>query len=156
MNLLVLEDDLALRNVMQRLFEPIVDHCDSAETLAEALKKIVTNPKFDIVTVDLNVPDSRGLDTLTEIRRACPDAIIIVYTGSLNHRDEQEALSSGADGFLTKSEVMSTEGGFLQSFKTVLQKLIHKPMKPGQSIDLLEKLVERISARVQLERQTNT
>jgi serine phosphatase RsbU (regulator of sigma subunit) len=60
---------------------------------------------LDCVLLDLNLPDAAGLDGLERMRRAAPDAAIVVLTG---HDDEHrgiEALGAGAQDYLAKGRV---------------------------------------------------
>src|SRR6185437_15101097 len=51
-----------------------------ARWLVEALERL--SPSTDIVLLDLELPDSYGLDTLTAVRKHSPDVPIIVLTGN--------------------------------------------------------------------------
>lgn len=72
--------------------------------LSEAVEKL-THSDFDVALIDLNVPDSEGLDTVREALRAGPNTAMIVLTGSSETELAIEALEMGAQDFLPKSAI---------------------------------------------------
>jgi DNA-binding NarL/FixJ family response regulator len=76
----------------------------AAESLSEALS-YAKDRVFDLVLLDLNLPDSAGLATLEHIVAAVPDAPIVVLTG---HEDDGIGLAcidAGAQDYLCKVEM---------------------------------------------------
>jgi DNA-binding NarL/FixJ family response regulator len=61
-----------------------------------------TRPELLLVDWDLITVDSDN--TLTQLRAACPTAVVIVLISQLNAR-QQAALSVGADAFISKGEM---------------------------------------------------
>jgi DNA-binding NarL/FixJ family response regulator len=59
--------------------------------------------KPDLVLVDLGLPDMNGLDALSPLRDAAPDARIVVLSGSEPGTAERMALEHGADAYVDKS-----------------------------------------------------
>ena len=57
----------------------------------------------DITLMDLRLPDMHGVDAIATIRRADPDARIIVLTTYLGDVQVSRALKAGAQGFLMKA-----------------------------------------------------
>lgn len=72
-------------------------------TLAEG-KAIVATTQFDVVLLDLNLPDSSGLNTLEEMRKVY-DGILIVLTSIDDEMVGVEAIKSGADDYLVKTNL---------------------------------------------------
>lgn len=74
---------------------------DHVEQLSAALGKLKAEEP-DVVLLDLSLPDSQGLQTLTQMQNAGPHLPIVVLTG---HDDEElalNALQSGAQDYLVK------------------------------------------------------
>lgn len=75
-----------------------------AETLHDGIAMLGrVSPR--IVLLDLSLPDSTGLDTLTHLHTAAPHLPIIVFTG---HEDEEQGLAAvqaGAQDYLVKGDV---------------------------------------------------
>src|SRR4030067_504990 len=53
---------------------------DPAVTLKEAISHL-SSRKFDLVLLDLMLPDSAGLDTFRAVHKACPDVPVVLLTG---------------------------------------------------------------------------
>jgi two-component system, cell cycle sensor histidine kinase and response regulator CckA len=76
---------------------------DDAGTL-EAARAMILNHEYDSLVVDLNLPDSRGLSTLQQLRRSCPDTPIVVLSGDTREHIRTDVLREGAQDFLSKNE----------------------------------------------------
>ncbi|MBN1655158.1 MAG: response regulator [Deltaproteobacteria bacterium] len=62
---------------------------------------------YDVVLLDLGLPDSRGLDTFTGFHAYAPDLPTVVFTGVDDEEVAFEALRQGAQDYLVKGEVDS-------------------------------------------------
>ena len=76
----------------------------SVGSVAEALEFIGTQPP-DLILLDLGLPDSDGLATLTAVQRAAPGVPIVVLTGADDEQMGLEAMKRGAQDYLLKTEV---------------------------------------------------
>ncbi len=65
---------------------------------------------FDIIILDLELPDSKGLDTLTQTYRRAPDLPIVVLTGIDDDGVALTAAQAGAEEYLVKGQA---SGGML-------------------------------------------
>lgn len=63
---------------------------------------------FDVVLLDLGLPGSTGIETLHRVREASPDTPIVVLTGIDDDVVGELAVQEGAQDFLTKSALSST------------------------------------------------
>lgn len=80
--------------------------CDEAGTGSEAMRKALDND-YDVVLLDLRLPDMSGYEVLKGIRRQKPRLPIIVVS---MHEEEQYAVKAyymGADGYVSKSSAPS-------------------------------------------------
>ncbi len=57
---------------------------------------------FDVVLLDLSLPDSHGLDTLSAIRAAAPGTPVVVLTGMADEEMALRAVQGGAQDYLVK------------------------------------------------------
>ena len=72
---------------------------DWVSTLAQA-----PATRLDMLLVDWDLlPVELGVQSLTELRKACPNAILVVLISHMDAR-HQAALSAGADAFISKGE----------------------------------------------------
>ena len=79
-------------------------HVETAGSLTEALQKR-NKRNFDIVLLDLGLPDAMGLETLTRFRSQAPEIPIIVLTGLDDDEAGIEAIRNGAQDYLVKGQV---------------------------------------------------
>ncbi len=73
-----------------------------ARTARECLDKAATH-KFDLVLLDLGLPDKPGLDALTDLKHAHPDLPVVVLSGQEERDIVLESIKRGAMGFIPKS-----------------------------------------------------
>lgn len=78
-----------------------------AGRLAEGLS-FLGKRRFDIILLDLGLPDSQGIDTLLAVRKRSPDIPLIVLTGLADQEFAVKAIQSGADDYLIKGQITST------------------------------------------------
>ena len=76
----------------------------NVETLGEAIKCISEN-KFDLILLDLNLPDSKELNTLDSVRKRAHNIPIVVITALSDEGLALEAMKRGAEGFLVKGQM---------------------------------------------------
>jgi len=90
----------ALRVLLQDLKMKIVgESADWSTTLAE-----VPKTDLDMLLIDWGLlPTDKGVQSLAQLRLACPNAIVVVLISHLDSR-QQAALSAGADAFISKGE----------------------------------------------------
>ena len=62
-------------------------------------------PEFDVVLLDLSLPDAQGVDTIGQLRARTEHTPIVVLTGAPDHSMAMECIDAGATDYLLKSEV---------------------------------------------------
>lgn len=72
-----------------------------AATAEEAIQ-LVRETRWDLVVLDLSLPDRSGLHLLTELKRDYPDLPVLVLSMHADDEYAIRALRSGASGYLTK------------------------------------------------------
>ena len=103
--LLVDDHDLIRRNI-RRLLESQVDF----ELIAEAVTGLdairqAHERQPDVILLDISLPALSGLAALPQIRKAAPDARVLMVTNHDDPGSARAAISAGARGFLTKSDI---------------------------------------------------
>jgi signal transduction histidine kinase/DNA-binding NarL/FixJ family response regulator len=105
--LLLLEDSPAdacwLMETLTEVDDPLwqITH---VKRLGQALDYL-THTQFDVVLLDLSLPDSQGLDTLTRLRSVAPDLPIVILTGLNDQHMSLQALAQGAQDYLVKGQI---------------------------------------------------
>lgn len=79
---------------------------ERAATLKEAIL-LLTDKEYDIILLDLGLPDSIGLDSLKKIQEFNLKATVIVLTGLDDEEAAIEALKEGAQDYLLKNRLIS-------------------------------------------------
>ena len=77
---------------------------DWAADLHSGLERLAARD-FEAVLLDLNLPDSTGFDTFARIRQQTPDGAVIVLTAQEDEALALQAVRSGADEYLIKSDI---------------------------------------------------
>ncbi|MFI5363455.1 MAG: response regulator [Elusimicrobiota bacterium] len=75
---------------------------DSAERLAAGLTKLTTD-RYDVVMVDLGLPDASGLDAVRSVLGAAPGTPVLVSTNMGDEATALEAMRLGAEDFMIKA-----------------------------------------------------
>ena len=99
-HVLVVEDDVAIRNVLRALLESERFRLSEAETAARAeIEARAHRP--DLMLVDLGLPDNDGVTVIRRVRAWSPVPIIVL---SARTAEEQKlaAFDAGADDYVTK------------------------------------------------------
>ncbi|MDY6967816.1 MAG: PAS domain S-box protein [Spirochaetota bacterium] len=106
--LLIVEDNKAnIASLQTILLDSIssVYEIDVAMNLADALRLEDKN-NYDVILLDLNLPDSTNMDTLLEIKKKVQHAAIIVITASGDDLG-LDAIANGAQDYLVKGKFNS-------------------------------------------------
>ena len=129
LNILLIEDNPGDARIVEILLDDSdlpqcrITHC---QTLGEGVNKLLEND-FDVVLLDLSLPDSRGFETLERLISAKPDVNVVVMTGYTDKALGLNAVKAGAQDFLTKggfdSEILSKTIRYAIERKNVLIKL---------------------------------
>jgi two-component system cell cycle response regulator CtrA len=101
MRVLLVEDDLtSARGValMLRSGGAVVDHADNGE---EALE-LVRHYDYDIMVLDLMLPDMEGYDVIRRMRAGRIEVPVLILSGLTRPQAKVKGLALGADDFLTK------------------------------------------------------
>jgi Flp pilus assembly CpaE family ATPase len=103
--LLLVEDNPGDARLVREMVKQsdILFELQTSETLSGALA-LLTEGGFDSILLDLSLPDSRGIETLTAIRAHAPNVPVFVLTGSDDQALAVSALEHGAQDYLVKGQ----------------------------------------------------
>jgi len=104
---LLLEDDASFARLIQVYLQDDNDgefHVSAHRRLAEALAEVAER-RFDVILLDLSVPDSRGLETLVRMKAQAPNTPIVVLSGFDDDQVAADALKQGAEDYLMKGRL---------------------------------------------------
>ena len=86
-NILVVDDDKSLANTFKLVLQSVGFNVDTAVTGLQALYKINRKP-YDLVILDINLPDMLGDEVAEKIRETSDDVNIIMITGYSSFKDD--------------------------------------------------------------------
>lgn len=101
MKILIVEDNIALNNSLKEIFELHGHIVDGAFDADEALN-FVENSSYDIIVMDVMLPDIDGFALTKMLREKGIKTPIIMLTAKDQLRDKVKGLEIGADDYITK------------------------------------------------------
>jgi two-component system, chemotaxis family, chemotaxis protein CheY len=117
LRILIVEDSNAMRAFVRATLEEAGAEVSEAPSGFEALR-ILPRERFDLVVVDINMPDINGLELVSFMRKSDVhrDTPLIIISTEASARDQERGLSLGANAYLSK------------------------PFEPAQLLELVERL----------------
>jgi YesN/AraC family two-component response regulator len=145
LNLLIAEDESAVRFMLEtsfgRLFKSVKSACDGAEALEMFNSK---ESSFDIIITDINMPNMNGMELTRAIREINPVIPIIILSAHYDNGYLMEAINAGASGFLTKpldydaaNKILYPHAVYATDHKVITQ---YQEILELQNIELLKKI----------------
>ncbi len=98
---LVVDDDKILQDSVRQALEYHHFFVDVADNGKEALNK-VTAEKYDLVVMDVNMPEMDGIEALGHIKKYDPSIIVLILTAYSNVGDAVKVVKEGAYNYLEK------------------------------------------------------
>jgi len=100
-SILVIDDEANLRKTLTRILQKIGCTVTNAAKGTEGIK-ILSNARFDLIFLDLRLPDIHGIELLRQIRQLDQQVSVIVLTGHGSINSAVEALHLDATDYLLK------------------------------------------------------
>ena len=134
-HILLVEDDPGdcrlVKLTLAKVKQPVEFAVQTAGSLAECLERLKNN-SFDLVLLDLGLPDSQGLATVDRVCEVCPDISVVVLTCLADEEMGVEALKRGAGDYLVKNKV----------FKDLLVRTIRYSLERKKAEEAIAKLAK--------------
>jgi len=117
-NVLIADDHAMVRTGLRhyleqdRAFDNIAETATGSETLDQ-----LRRGQWDLVVLDINMPDRSGLDILRHIKASHPNTKVLVISGFAEKQYGIMVLRSGASGYIAKDQAPEE---FLRAVRTVL------------------------------------
>lgn len=116
--IMLLEDDFFLRDGLSELLGKEKYRVQSAATCSEA-RALLRQHSFDLVILDVMLPDGSGLEICTELRNQDDDTPILFLTACDEEYQIVRGLDAGADDYVTKPFKMQE---FLSRVRALLRR----------------------------------
>jgi len=100
-NILIIDDDKPLCALLSELIQRMGHQTATAYTIGEGLKR-ATSEQFDVVYLDVGLPDGNGLDTLPQISAVQSRPEIIIMTGKGDPDGAELAIKNNAWDYIEK------------------------------------------------------
>jgi DNA-binding response OmpR family regulator len=99
--ILLVDDDTSILRSFSRILQKCGYEIETATTGKEALEK-AKSQHFDVVLLDLRLPDMQGTEVLAKSRKQLQQTVKIMITGFPSLESGVKALEEGVDGYLVK------------------------------------------------------
>jgi len=101
MKVLLVENEHALSEEIVNFLAELQYDCETANTVKAAIS-ILAERYFDVILLDLGLPDGDGLDVLKDIKMDQTDSIVVILSARGDIENRIEGLELGADDYLPK------------------------------------------------------
>ncbi len=124
---IIIDDDVAMCEMLSSMVRRTGHSASSANTLAEGMGRIASDA-FDIVFLDIRMPDGSGLDVLPRIREIASPPEVIIMTGFGDPDGAELAIKNGAWDYIEKpSSIKEMMLPFLRALQYREEKRARKP-----------------------------
>jgi len=141
LNILIIDDEMAIRKTLTVCLEDEGHRIRSVSNGVDALSEIQRHA-FDVVFLDLRLPDANGLDLIPEIHSRAPWIRIVVITAYASVENAVEAMRRGAADYIPKP--------FEPEEVRVVTRRLEKVRSLELRVSSLEEQVNRLEPGIQL------
>ena len=149
--LLLLEDDLSLVDGLSYSLKKDGYDVEVARTVGEALERLATPERFDLLLLDVTLPDGTGFSVCEQVRRRGSAVPIIFLTASDEEVNVIRGLDSGGDDYITKPFKL---GELLSRIRALLRRAGLSADQPAGEIRRGELRIDLMSRRAVLRGRT--
>ena len=143
-NVVIIEDDRIISELLKNKINELASF-SVVSTYENPVDFLTDNIKFDIILLDIVMPEMNGLDAIDPILTKYPDALIVMNT----IKDDQEtiftALKRGALGFIDKQsfdvnfeevlQIVANGGAYMTP--SIARKVVNNFQEPSSSLEKL-------------------
>ncbi len=149
MKILLVDDHGLFRAGLCRLLQDLDPNLAIEEARSVGSAEQFSGRIFDLILLDLNMPDAKGIDALSRVKVSFPDSTVVVISGEEDPRIIHSVIDGGASGYIPKS---SEPNILLVALRLVLEGGVYLPR---QAMAVLEKVtVTKDPKQQELERLT--
>ena len=100
--ILIVEDDVSSYEYLKVVTDSLKIKSDWAQNGKMAIEMCKTNPLYNLVLMDINLPIMNGYEATREIKKYKPELCIIAQTAYAISGDREKALEAGCDDYISK------------------------------------------------------
>jgi len=124
-HILAVDDSSSIRSFLASKLQSESTTVVTAENGQSTIQALKDNAPFDLIVLDLLLPDTDGISLLKQIRETNKTTTIVILTGTGGIRSATEAVQSGADGYISK-QALSPFDDHQEFFLTLEQAIEHR------------------------------
>ncbi len=152
MRILVVEDQAKTSQFVKKGLNEVGYSVDIAES-GSAAESFMASSEYDLVVLDVMLPDQSGIDTARHLRRDGYQGPILMLTALSTTKDKVNGLDAGADDYLTKpfafDELLARVRALLR--RKISGNGVHSVLKYSEiEMDLVHRKVTRQNQEIQL------
>lgn len=99
--ILLIEDDVSFCKLLEKFLIKNGHTISTSYTAAEA-RNVIKNKIFDLILTDLRLPDTDGIELMTEFKTVFPEIPVILMTGYSDVNTAVKAIKNGAADYISK------------------------------------------------------
>lgn len=130
--ILIIEDDVALCNILKRFLEKNKFEVDVSYSVFEGNSKLKKS-SFDIVFTDLRLPDGDGIEVLSYVKNNFPETQVVLMTSYAEVQTAVRAMKKGAFDYISKpfnpDEVLSVINNAIFEKNNINSDAVNSPSK---------------------------
>ncbi|MDY6877413.1 MAG: hybrid sensor histidine kinase/response regulator [Chloroflexota bacterium] len=120
--ILTIDDSAAIRSYLQAILTPQGASVDVTGTGREGLDMCTGDERYDLILLDLILPDLNGIEVLERIRQEDDETTVVILTGAGGIKSAIAAVRRGADAYVEKQDI--AVGSDLTEFFYILEHAI--------------------------------
>lgn len=136
LNVLIVEDNAICSGILRKLLEPSYT-LFSAETLTDAFL-LLARHDIDLVLLDLHLPDTGGISTVSSVREKHPSLPIIVITEEEKPDVIVETMKLGAKDYIVKNRMYDNGSILLEKTANVLAPIREYKISRAKSFQIVQ------------------
>jgi signal transduction histidine kinase len=102
---LSVDDSSLVRSALRRIFSESGAGIEEARNGTEALERFKEIGKYDLVLLDVNMPDMTGIELLPRLRERSTEITVVMLTSEDDVKTAIAAIQQGADGYIQKQDL---------------------------------------------------
>lgn len=116
MKLLIVDDEQEICLLLRQLLKKLDVEADIAHTISTGMETFSTY-RYDVVFLDINLPDGSGLDLIPRLKAANPNVKIIVISAYTSKTEVKNAVNMGIYQFVGKPFSKNTISAIIQNIR---------------------------------------
>jgi DNA-binding NtrC family response regulator len=102
LKVLVVDDEIVLCQSVEKILKRKGHRVDAVTTVADALRNLDAESKYDLIIADLMMPQAGGMELLSAVQGSWPQLPVLIITGFSSIVTAVETMKLGAAGYLPK------------------------------------------------------